>query len=374
VVPRIFRLVKHVYLHIPFCRRRCSYCDFQIAVRRDVPSAAFVRDVVAEIAVRGLVLTPVDTLYLGGGTPSLLAPGALTDLVALVPRAEGAEVTIEANPEDVTEAAARAWVAAGVNRVSLGVQSFSAAVLQWMRRPHGPAAPAGAMSILRAAGIANVSVDVIYGVPDTLGRDLAHDLDQLLALAPTHISAYGLTVEPRTPLGRWVAAGQVVPAADERHADEFLAVHAVLVAAGFAHYEVSNYGRPGHASRHNQACWTGADYLGLGPAAHGLADGERRWNLGPWPAWSAALARGDDPVAGRETLTAAQRALERVYLGLRTTSGLAAHDPALEPRHVAAARDQGWLTIADGRVSATPDGWLRLDALVARLTTSAFGG
>ncbi|MEX1050987.1 MAG: radical SAM protein, partial [Gemmatimonadales bacterium] len=164
--------MSHLYLHVPFCRRRCSYCDFQIAVRRDVPSRAFVEEVRAERTVRGLSLAPLETVYLGGGTPSLLAAASLADLIAEFPRRDGAEVTIEANPEDVTPANAAAWRAAGVNRVSLGLQSFDPGVLTWMHRPHGPEAPAAAMAVLRDAGIANVSVDLIFALPSSLRRDL----------------------------------------------------------------------------------------------------------------------------------------------------------------------------------------------------------
>ena len=366
--------MSHLYLHVPFCRRRCSYCDFQIAVRRDVPSRAFVEEVRAEQAIRGLALAPFETVYLGGGTPSLLDADALADLIAAFPRRGGAEVTIEANPEDVTPLHAASWRAAGVNRVSLGVQSFDPAVLSWMHRPHGPEAPAAAMAVLRDAGIANVSVDLIFALPSSLRRDLARDLDLLLALTPDHVSAYGLTVEDKTPLGRWVRDGRTHPAPDERYEAEFLTVRETLTTVGFDHYEISNYARAGRRARHNSAYWSGAEYVGLGPAAHGFASGVRRWNLGPYAAWARAVRWGSDPIAGEERPDDRSRALEQVYLGLRTNAGIPANTPSVDPTAVAAMLAAGWLTRKGDRLQATPAGWLRIDAIVPRLTTLADGG
>ncbi|MBL8960396.1 MAG: coproporphyrinogen III oxidase family protein, partial [Gemmatimonadetes bacterium] len=227
----------HVYVHVPFCARRCVYCDFSIAVRREVPAAAFTRRVVREVALRGVAAREVATLYFGGGTPSRLGGEGLAELVrqlaALCPLAPGAEVTVEANPEDVTPASARAWVAAGVNRVSLGVQSFDPRVLAWMHRGHDAAGVTQAMDALREAGIVNVSLDLIYALPGGLRRDWARDLDAALALRPEHLSCYGLTVEPQTPLGRQVARGTETAPPEESHEVEFLATDARLTQAGF---------------------------------------------------------------------------------------------------------------------------------------------
>jgi oxygen-independent coproporphyrinogen-3 oxidase len=373
----------HLYIHVPFCRRRCSYCDFAIAVRKRVPAGRFVETVLAERDLRarpeGWDATAFDTVYLGGGTPSLLPADAVARLLDGFERVPEAEVTLEANPEDVTAAAAGAWKAAGVTRVSLGVQSFHPAVLQWMHRPHTAEAPARAVAQLRDAGPSQVSVDLMFALPDELEQDVARDVDLGLALEPDHVSAYGLTLEPRTPYARWTASGGATPAPDERYAAEFLLVHERLTAAGFDHYEVSNYGRAtaGHSrrARHNGAYWTGRPYIGLGPAAHGFRDGVRRWNERAWVAWERAVRRGDDPVAGRETLTPAQRQLEMAYLGLRSSDGIAPDAAAgLNSRAVLAAVSAGWLTTADGWLRATPRGWLILDELARVLTTFPGGG
>ncbi len=363
----------HLYLHVPFCVRRCSYCDFAISVRREVPSRLFAETVAAEWR-RGLAAPwwsdagPIETIYWGGGTPSLLDPGSLGQILELV-RAERsisptAEITLEANPEDVTAERAAAWVALGVNRVSLGVQSFAPAVLEWMHRIHGPDRPAEAVATLRQAGIDNVSIDLIYAVPRALRRSWRDDLDRGLALEPRHVSLYGLTVEARTPFGRWVARGEAVPAEEGPAADEYLEAHATLTAAGYSHYEVSNAGKPGSESRHNQAYWRRASYVGLGPSAHSSVGRRRWWNVRDWEAYRRAVETGDC-VGGEESLTDGQIRLEDRYLGLRTLGGVPASSlpVSVQDQWVSA----GWARRDGSRIVLTVEGWLRLDALVSQV-------
>ncbi len=369
---------RHLYVHVPYCARRCSYCDFAIAVRREVPWQAFARRVAGELAVRevGPWRVPMRTVYFGGGTPSRLGGEGVAALCAVVRDAGGwetdAEVTLEANPEDVTAEAVASWVRSGINRVSLGVQSLTPALLQWMHRVHDAEAPARAVRLLRAGGIASLSVDLIFATPSHLARDWEAELAGMLALEPDHVSLYGLTIEPGTPLGRWQARGEVAPASDDRYATEFLWLHERLAAAGFEHYEVSNYARPGHRARHNAAYWHGVPYVGVGPSAHGFDGAERRWNEAAVTAWEAAVDRGEDPVAGCERLTAANRVAETVYLGLRTMDGLLLAEGDLE--RAARWQQAGWVELVpsvDGRstrLRCTADGWLRLDALAADLT------
>jgi oxygen-independent coproporphyrinogen-3 oxidase len=371
-------IVRHLYVHVPFCGRRCSYCDFAIAVRSRVPAERFVAAVETEYRTRRAAeeweRTGFATVYLGGGTPSRLPPDHVRRLLDLFPRSPGAEVTVEANPDDVTPRAVSAWRAAGVNRVSLGVQSLDDRVLAWMHRLHDAAGTRRAYAVLRDEGIPSVSVDLIFALPERLAHDLSADLDAILALGPDHVSAYGLTLEPRTPYARWAARGAVTPAGDDRYAAEFLRVHDALTGAGYEHYEVSSYARRGARSRHNTAYWMGDDYAGLGPAAHGLRGRERRWNLREWAAYEPVAASGRDPVGGRELLDDRQRRLERVYLGLRTVEGLAAVDAdRLASGPLLAAIRAGWLTRGD-RLLPTPAGWLVLDALTSSLTTFTEGG
>ncbi|HEX6644307.1 MAG TPA: radical SAM family heme chaperone HemW [Gemmatimonadales bacterium] len=363
----------HLYVHVPFCARRCSYCDFAIAVRRQVPSDAFGRAIGAEWAL--LQDHPawsgspvVETIYFGGGTPSRIEPRAIGQIIELVrrdrPVAADAEITLEANPDDVTPAAAEAWRAAGVNRVSLGVQSFDPAVLAWMHRTHRAEQVAPAIDALREAGIADLSLDLIFALPPDLDRDWRRDLDAAMALDPTHLSLYGLTVESHTPLARWTDRGAVRPVPEDRYAAEFLEAAEALRLGGWDHYEVSNAARPGRRAVHNSAYWHRAPYLGLGPSAHSAYGARREWNLREWEAYRRALEAGATPRAGGEDLDAGALRLEELYLGLRTTVGVAAS--AIEPRIASAWVTAGWAHVGEGRLRLTPEGWLRLDALVAQ--------
>jgi oxygen-independent coproporphyrinogen-3 oxidase len=399
-------VVRHLYVHVPFCVRRCSYCDFSIAVRKRVPGPEYVEAVLAELrsadpgAVprgepnpgansadprampRGASEGDLDTLYLGGGTPSLLPAPELARLITSLldafhstPSLDDVEVTLEANPEDVTDASVRTWRSVGVNRVSLGAQSFDDRVLQWMHRSHDAARIGDAVRTLRAAGIENISLDLIFGLPEELGRDWARDLDLACALRTAHVSLYGLTVEPRTPLDRWISRGATKLPADERYADEYLLAHTRLTADGFQFYEVSNAARDGFRSRHNSAYWTGRPYVGLGPAAHSFDGRARRWNIPAWEAYRRAIAEGRSPVESEEVLTPEQQELERMYLALRTSEGLSLTAPyrplppltALDRPVTAQWLERGWVVAAGGRLKCTPEGWLRLDELVAKL-------
>ena len=366
---------RHVYVHVPFCARRCSYCDFSIAVRRDVPVEEYVRALEAELRVRftGAPVTEVDTLYLGGGTPSRLGVEGVARVIDTVrrwfPPASDGELTIEANPEDVDAAAVDSWMAAGVNRLSLGAQSFDDRVLAWMHRTHDASAIERAVAAARSAGLDNFSLDLIFALPQALGRDFAADVGRMIDLSPPHVSIYGLTVEPETPLGKWVARRTTEERGEEGYEDEFLVAHESFTAAGLEHYEVSNYGLPGRRSRHNAAYWAGVPYVGLGPSAHGFDGSERRWNARAYVDWRDRAAAGADPIEGSETLSAENRVAEDVYLGMRSDLGLrlvAGERDVVRPWEVAR-----WVTVdAECRLRCTPLGWLRLDALATALTLS----
>jgi putative oxygen-independent coproporphyrinogen III oxidase len=367
----VYISIVHLYLHVPFCARRCSYCDFAIAVRRDVPSEAYVDAVLREWNLWQSdpvwdVSPEVQTIYFGGGTPSRVTPASIARILARVgadrPIAADAEITLEANPDDVTPDAARAWRAAGVNRISLGVQSFDPAVLDWMHRTHTAAQVPLAVDALRASGIEDLSLDLIFGLPAALGRDWDLDLERAFVLEPEHLSLYGLTVEAHTPLGHWTDRGEVMPVDEDSYAAEFLRAHSALGAHGYEHYEISNAGRPGHRARHNSAYWRRAPFVGLGPAAHSGMGNERRWNVREWAAYRKLISAGRSPLEGREFLDSAAVTLEELYLGLRTSEGLALHQV---PAPVTSQWEQaGWATLGAGRLRLTAEGWLRLDALV----------
>jgi len=393
---------RHLYVHVPFCKRRCSYCDFAVHATTSPPVDAWLAATASELGLRAKEWLPpeeqhavrrdggtgrsdgsggpaapgrLDTLYVGGGTPSVLGPGAMARLRDAVEHAfapaPDMEWTVEANPESFDPALARDWAAAGVNRVSLGAQSFHEPALKWMGRLHGPDGPARAVAAARAAGLDNVSVDLIFGLPEALGRDWSADLARVLELEPAHISLYGLTAEPGAPLGRWVRQGRARMPDEDAYGAEYLEAAARLTDAGYEHYEVSNFARPGLASRHNRAYWVGVPYLGLGVGAHSYAPPRRWWNLRDWPAYANALAAGEPPVAGEEVLSADTRTLEQTWLGLRTADGLDAG--ALSGRQLGRAEawaDQGWARIERGRVRLTSLGWLLLDRLAVELDSA----
>ncbi|HVH68557.1 MAG TPA: radical SAM family heme chaperone HemW [Gemmatimonadales bacterium] len=378
--------MRHVYLHVPFCVRRCSYCDFSIAVRKRIPAQEYLDAVLRELVLprgpdRGRKPgehsgAGLKTLYLGGGTPSLLPPDAIFTLLTSLRDAflatsslDDVEVTLEANPEDVTPEHATAWRRAGINRVSLGAQSFDDRVLAWMHRSHDAATIRDAVRSLRAGGIDNISLDLIFALPVELRRDWGRDLDRAIALEPSHLSLYGLTVETRTPLARWISRGATSPPDDERYAEEYLLAHARLAASGYRFYEVSNATRGDRQSRHNSAYWSGAPYLGLGPAGHSFDGRVRRWNTPSWEGYRRALAAGRSAVESEELLTDEQRELERLYLALRTDVGLsltARYRPL--PPSTALWVQRGWVEVSGQRLVCTPEGWLRLDSLVRDLT------
>jgi oxygen-independent coproporphyrinogen-3 oxidase len=363
---------EHLYIHVPFCARRCVYCDFSIAVRNRVPDDDYVAAVDRELELRHQhSVFELATVYFGGGTPSKLAPesiGRMLDLIRTRATLHAdAEITLEANPEDVTSAGARAWRGHGVNRVSLGVQSFEPDVLSWMHRTHDAEQIPRAVDSLRDAGIENISVDLIFAVPAMLGRVWERDIAKAVALGVPHLSVYGLTVESHTPLGRWIARESVAEAAEESFESEFLAGNLALERAGFEHYEVSNYGWPGRESRHNSAYWERRPYVGIGPSAHEFDGTNRRWNVAPYAEWVRRIERGDDPIDASERLEPPQEVAERVYLGLRTARGLDVTDAELA--HMEAWVESGWARqTAPGHIRLTALGWLRLDALAADLT------
>ena len=367
---------KHFYIHVPFCARRCSYCDFSIAVRSSTPVAEYLRALETElnqIIRRGATVGPLETLYLGGGTPSRLGGNGVADVINAInqhwPIESDGEITVEANPDDINDITVARWVASGVNRVSLGAQSFNDDALEWMHRTHDSAQVDRAVETLKRNGIDNISLDLIFSLPEHLGRSWRDDLQRAIDLQPTHLSLYGLTVEPMTPLGRWADRGQTVQGGEEGYEAEFLTAHEMLTAAGFDHYEVSNFGRPGKRSRHNSAYWTGVPYLAAGPSAHSFDGAIRRWNISAYAEWIRRLSKDESVIAGEEMLTPENQKAEGIYLGLRTTGGAAVD--AINLTRVKVWQSAGWATVTENHVHLTPLGWLRLDSLAADLASAA---
>ena len=368
---------EHLYVHVPFCVRRCSYCDFAVTATNAAPSGDWLDAIGREMAQRSAIeawTLPLHlaTVYVGGGTPSILGPDVMRRLRERIEEYAvldaDVEWTVEANPESFSGSLARDWSDAGVNRVSLGVQSFHEPSLRWMGRLHGADGPARAIAAARRAGLDNISIDLIFGLPSRLGRDWAADLDRAVALAPEHVSLYGLTAEAGTPLGRWVGAGRERLADEEGYAAEYRLAAERLEGAGFRHYEVSNFALSGRESLHNQAYWRHAAYVGLGPGSHSFAPPVRSWNVRDWAEYRSRLEAGDPVEAGREVLGDAETGLEAIWLGLRSDDGLdgTSLSPAQRAR-VEVWEGSGWASERDGRVRLTRDGWLLLDRLAVEL-------
>lgn len=317
-----------LYVHVPFCSAICPYCDFAVTTGGAEKRRAFLDVLEAEIELVDESWEPVETLYLGGGTPSALETGGLERLLSRLRRrfdpTARARLFLEANPEDVTPDTLTAWRDLGVATLSLGVQSFDGETLATLGRRHGPAQARSAVEAALKAGFDTISVDLIYGVPGRSIADWAADLELVITLAPDHVSCYQLTFHRQTPFGHWKDSGRMVEPPEDDRAELFLLTHERLAAAGYDGYEVSNFARrPEHRSRHNAKYWRRAAYLGLGPSAHSF-DGARRrwWNEPDLAVWQRRVTAGERPVAGEEELSNEEIALERVMLGLRMRAGV----------------------------------------------------
>ena len=315
-----------VYVHIPFCRHRCHYCDFNTYEGQDDLHGTYVDALVADIERWTGERRPATSVFFGGGTPTLLAPEQLGRILRAVEAtcgiAPGAEVTVEANPETVDERIFEGLLAAGFNRVSIGVQSLVPKVLVGLGRTHSSERALDALAAARRAGFSDISADLIYGSPWESEDDWVTSLAGVIEAAPDHVSAYALTIEESTPLATLVATGRVPDVDPDLQAARHAVADDLLSGAGFERYEVSNWARPGRASAHNVLYWCAGDYLGFGAGAHGHVDGERFWTTRLPRDFITAVSSGTTTRAGDERLDASQRAGEALMLGLRLTSGI----------------------------------------------------
>jgi putative oxygen-independent coproporphyrinogen III oxidase len=368
-----------VYVHVPFCVTRCGYCDFNTYVGSDAGArSAYAAAAVAEVRMAARTLgaraRPVDTVFFGGGTPTLMDAGDLAAILGAIDEsfdlADGAEVTTEANPEDVSAETLAALREAGFTRVSLGMQSAAAHVLAVLDRRHTPERPAAAVAEARAAGFEHVSLDLIYGTPGESEADWEASLDAVLTAGPDHVSAYALSVERGTALHARVRRGEVAAPDPDAAADRYLAAEARFGDAGLGWYEISNWAASEDARcRHNLSYWRGGDWWGIGPGAHSHVDGVRWWNVRHPEAYARRLAAGESPEAGREVLDEPTRRFEAIMLGVRLAEGLDAR--LLSEAGVCAAsrlaRD-GLVEVEGERVRLTLEGRLKADAVVRGLT------
>ena len=354
-----------VYVHVPFCAARCDYCDFATWTDRAHLVDDYVDACVTDLARRAGEGYPAATsVFFGGGTPSLLPAGQLVRILEAIERTGDAEVTVECNPDSVDAAKLDAYFAAGVNRLSFGVQSMAPHVLAALGRTHDPANVTRSIALAREAGFERINVDLIYGTPGETVDDWRATLEGAIALGVPHVSAYALTVEPATPLGRRVAAGAAAPD-DDRQAEAYLLADELLRAAGLDWYEVSNWAQPGEECRHNLLYWSEGEYLGIGCAAHGHTGGRRWWNVRTPERYIAAVRAGVCAEAGSEQLDPAPRAEEACALALRTRGG--APIAAAASGVVAELAESGFLQRVGERVVLTPRGRLLASDVTARL-------
>jgi len=337
-----------VYVHIPFCTHRCDYCAFATWTDREHLIDDYLQAVRTDIE-RTAFPHAVSSVFVGGGTPSLVSASALVEVLEFIPVAEGAEVTVECNPDDVDVDMVRTWVAGGVTRVSIGVQSMTSHVLGALGRRHVRDNVARAVDAVIDGGATTFNLDLIYGAVGERDEDWLSTLEQVVALGAPHISAYALTVEAGTPLADRVADHPD----DDVQASRYEIADDILTAAGLENYEISNWARPGHECRHNLLYWAQGDYLGVGCAAHSHRAGRRWWNLRTPERYVTAVTSGESTEASGEILDAATREFERLELALRTRDGvpLEALDGAALPGLVERRGDM-WVLTRNGRLLA----------------------
>jgi oxygen-independent coproporphyrinogen-3 oxidase len=361
-----------IYVHIPFCLTRCGYCDFNAYAGLDRLQPRYVRALLSEasLAAPAWVGAEIVSVFLGGGTPTMLDVADLTAVLVHVRDRfavdDDAEVTIEANPDTLDGPTLEGLLEAGFDRLSLGAQSFDPAVLAALERVHGPDSVPGAVAAARAAGYGNLSLDLIYGAGNETLDSWERTLWTAIELAPEHVSAYALTVEPSTPLGRQIAAGVRTAPDQDLQADMFELACASLAAAGYRHYEVSNWAKPGFECRHNLGYWGRRPYLGLGAGAHSYRDERRWWNVRPPEEYLRRVEAGRPPVGGEERLEPSDAYLEEVFLRLRILEGIPAS--WVEPAAAAPLVGSGLLSEADGTLVPTERGMLLLNEVVLALT------
>ena len=366
-----------IYLHIPFCRQACHYCNFHFSTSLNRKND-FISALLKETGARRDYLEgePVETVYFGGGTPSLLEEAevelilqTLRDTFAIAP---GAEVTLEANPDDITSSRLWAWRKAGINRLSIGVQSFFEEDLRWMNRAHDANQALEGVRLAQAEGFDNISIDLIYGGPTLPDDHWRKNVEQAVGLGIPHLSCYALTVEPRTALDTLIRRHQTADVDPEDQARQFLLLMDWMAAAGYEHYEISNFARPGRRSRHNSAYWQGKRYLGLGPSAHSYNGVSREWNI----ANNARYIAEPGLVAEKEVLTPEQQLNEFIMISLRMGEGI---DLATLAQRFGAAHAEDLLRRAEryirattlrsdsGRLQLTKEGKLLADGIAADL-------
>ena len=365
-----------LYIHIPFCLSKCPYCDFYSSTSLS-PLPHFLDALFKEMAMVRNDFNSFDTVYIGGGTPSLLTPQQLENILVKIRQnfnlTGNTEITIEANPADLNQSSLESMRETGINRVNIGVQSFDQEVLGFLGRRHSVQQAILAIEASKKAGFHNIGLDLIYGTPGQTIESWSNTLEQAVAFAPEHLSCYQLTLEATTPLGKKLQAGEFSIPGEELQYEFFMRTSQFLQEAGYIHYEVSNFKKGTDlASRHNQKYWDHSPYLGLGPAAHSFKNNRRWWNHRSIDQYIAAVNAGNLPVEETEILTTEQLRLEALYLGLRTKKGVNLEDFknryqydlfTEKKKMLVKLQEEGFIHIQNGSLRPTPNGLAVADSL-----------
>ena len=368
-------MVLGLYIHVPFCPQRCPYCAFATVVGQGDRHGPYTEAICREIESWAHLSGPVETVFLGGGTPSQIEPALIGQMLEAAQRHLGlhsdVEIAVEVNPKTVDREKFAMLKVLGCNRISIGVQAFRDADLQHLGRQHSAADVERAYAAARAVGFANVSLDLVANVPEGSEANWHFSIERAIALTPEHLSVYSLTIEEGTIFAQRRRQGLLEPVADDRQARTLEWTDAQLVAAGYEHYEVSNYARPGYRSRHNWGYWTGVPYLGVGLGAHSFIGGKRFWNTRDLNAYLDAMDQGRSPCSGEETIAPDAARRERLWLGLRTIEGIELTEEEIgrvqSSRRFADLAEVGYAALEGQRLHLTRAGFLLADALSLEL-------
>jgi len=365
-----------LYLHIPFCRKRCTYCDFHFSTTFENYRPDLIAALVLELSLRSAESKgAIQTIYFGGGTPSILSKKELVQIFSAIHTnytiAQDCEVSFEVNPEDINQENLKCWKEVGINRLSIGLQTFSDTDLHWMNRAHQVQQSLDGIKLAQESGFDNISVDLIYGLPDQTLTDWEKSLEAVFKLGVQHLSAYCLTIEPKTALNHLVRIKKLQAADEVLQSEQFLTLIANARAHGFEHYEISNFSLPGFHSKHNSSYWKFQPYIGIGPSAHSFDGKQRRWNISNNTLYTKSVAKNLNWFTVEE-LSPDDLRNEQILLGLRTKWGVNVADLATDfnPKENAQIEEfarLGWLVFANQKIVLTDAGRLHADGIAAAL-------
>ena len=368
-----------IYVHIPFCKKACHYCNFHFSTSPKLQQA-FIVALLKEIQLQKKYLkAPVSTIYFGGGTPSILAPEEIEAILQSIKNnfsiEANAEITLETNPDDISPEKLDAWKQSGINRLSIGVQSFSQEDLRWMNRAHNAEQALQSILLAQQKGFYNLTIDLIYGTPSLTDEQWKQNVQQAIALNIPHLSCYALTVEPHTALDKLIINKKLPPVENQKQAHHFELLMQWMEDAGYDHYEISNFAKPGHRSRHNSSYWRGIHYVGLGPSAHSFNGTSRQWNIANNALYIKSLNENSLPFE-IEHLTPTQQLNEYIMTSLRTMEGISFNKVAEDFGKEMAANiftlaqahiNQKHLADVNGHLKTTRKGKLLADGIAADL-------